>query len=420
MAGHIPVNGAKNAALKVLAASILFKDEIALENIPLIEDIKRMCELLGELGMEVKEKGRRSFTVRPGAKIATELPAELSQKFRASIVLAGPILSRYGTVTFFFPGGCLIGKRPVDFFIEGFEKMGARVRVSAHGDSVKYLIETKARRLMGTEIFLRAPSVTATETFILSGILASGETVIKNAAMEPEIVSLSNYLSACGAKIRGVGTPTIRIKGGPCLESRGLKYRTLPDRIEAGSFIILGALCARDLTVTDCNPLDLEALLSVLSHAGVNFKTGKDWVRIINKNGAKIPFKAFNIKTQGYPGFPTDLQALITLFLTQSRGDGAVFETIFESRLEYIKSLREMGAKIRVTENQAFIRGPTALRATNLESRDLRAGMAFILAAIIAKGTSLVHNVYNIDRGYEKVEERLAKVGVDIQRCVSS
>lgn len=417
--GTIRTNGAKNASLKLFAATLLFEGAVTLKRVPEIEDTNRMVELLGALGAHVVHDAHGEYTITPGDSLGCELPQDVSERFRSSIVVAGPLLGRMGRAVFYFPGGCVIGKRPIDFFVEGFEAMGTSVSVTPIAakdgapDAVKYLIEVPGGKLRGAEIFLRAPSVTATETFIMAALLAEGETVIKNAAMEPEIVSLGEYLKSCGGDIEGVGTPTVRVRGGRLLLSGGRPYVTLPDRIEAGSYIILAALAAKDVTIADCNPAHLDALLAVFKHAGVQFEKGADFVRV---RASARPYRAFSIKTQGYPGFPTDLQALAAVFLTQAEGEGTVFETIFESRLAYLEDLKKMGAHIHSTENQAFVNGPSPLKGGLLTSTDLRAGMAFLIAAIVATGESTIKNIYTIDRGYEKVEEKLRALGASVER----
>jgi UDP-N-acetylglucosamine 1-carboxyvinyltransferase len=410
--GTIPISGAKNAALKILPAALLFEDTLTVENIPHIEDIDRTLELMDDLGFEIEKRSESAYRVSSYAGDKTELSKEIASKIRASIVFSGPLLSRFGSVSFYLPGGCLIGKRPIDIFLEGYRKMGAELKITELANSVRFSLRGKLR---GAELFLKTPSVTATEAFMLAGVLAEGATVIKNAAMEPEIPSLASFLNSCGARIEGAGTPTIAVRGGRMLKCGRKVYRAIPDRVEAGSFIVLAALAARDLTISDCDPSHLESLLSILESSGVQFEIGRDFVRVTSSSQQK-PYESFDIKTQGYPGFPTDLQAIITLFLTQAEGTGSVFETIFESRLEYVHDLQRMGAIIHGGSNEVVVRGPTALHGQEMRSLDIRSGMAFVLAGIIAKGQSIIHNAYNIDRGYEKIEERLRAVGVDIER----
>lgn len=411
--GTISVSGAKNSALKLMAASILFKDEVILKNVPSIDDVRSMSNLLLEIGMNVKTLDAHTYSLSlpKGEKYVTNLSSDISKRLRASIVLSGPVLARFAKVSFPHPGGCVIGARPIDLFVDGFLSQGAKVNI----ENGNYVIKTNNGKLKGAEIFLKNQSVTATETFIMSAVLAKGKTVIKNASLEPEITDLANFLIAGGANIEGAGTTTIIIKGGTLLSLKGKSYSVVPDRIEAGSFLILGALCGSRVEIKKCIPSHLEALIEMLRSSGVKIEIGKS--NIVVYGGEKNTFKAVNIKTHEYPGFPTDIQAPMTVFLTQSIGDSLVFETIFEGRLGYIEQLCAMGADIKMMDtHRIMVKGPSKLRGKVLESPDLRAGLAFIIAAVCAEGSSMIHNAYNIDRGYEKIEERLTAIGVDIIR----
>ncbi len=407
--GTMRVTGAKNAALKAIAATVLFRDTITLTNIPEINDTLRMFDLLKDMGADVANTKNGTYTVLIPHSFATELTPSIAKRMRASIVLTGPVLARYGEVSFPHPGGCVIGARPLDLFVDGFEKMGAKVSIKE--DS--YVVEAKSG-LKGAEFFLKNQSVTVTETFMMAGVLAKGITTIKNAAMEPEIVDLAIFLNKCGAKISGAGTPTIVIKGGKLLSGKSHSYKTMPDRIEAGSFLVLGALAARELRITNCNPLHLESPIEILRSAGVAIETKKSEIIV----RAPLHLKPVDIKTHEYPGFPTDLQAPMTVLLTQADGESTVFETIFEGRLNYTEALSAMGASITMMDpHRALVRGKSELRGRKLTSPDLRAGLAFVIAAIVAKGESVIHNVdTTIDRGYEDVENRLRAIGVDIER----
>jgi UDP-N-acetylglucosamine 1-carboxyvinyltransferase len=412
--GNIAVFGAKNAALPAFASAILFKDEMCLENVPFIQDIRHCIGIIENLGGEVTRESNHKFTIHAEKITGTELDTELSKNMRASIVFAGPILARYGQVTFPHPGGCVLGERPLDMFTEAFEKMGATVRF----DNEKYQVKAKGKKLQGAEIFLRISSHTVTETLIMAAILAEGTTTIKNAAMEPEIKSLADFLVSCGAKIKGAGTPTIEIVGGNLLNCGKKCYQTIPDRIETGSFLILAALVGENVTITHCDPTHIESLIDSLKHAGVSMKISKDSIAVTARPESKnSDFKAVNIKTHEYPGFPTDLQAPMAVFLTQATGDSNVFETIFEGRLNYAADLVKMGATINVWNNHNMtIKGPSSLKGRELDGPDIRAGLAYVLAAIVARGRSVINNVHYIDRGYERIEERLKAVGVDIER----
>lgn len=415
LSGKIKVNGAKNAILKAMASSILFADKIEMKNIPDIEDVKRLSELLEKMGAVVTKKSKGNYSIDVKNLKEWNLDREISERIRASIVLTGPTLARFGKVSFPVPGGCVIGARPIDFFVDGFKKMGAETNFK----NDRYYIEVpKGKKLKGAEIFFRAPSVTATETFMMAGVLANGKTVLKNTAMEPEIKHLADFLNSCGAKIKGAGTPTIEITGGKLLSSKNVVYRAMPDRIEAGSFLIMGALCADNLEITDCNPNDIEILIQILKDAGVPLEIGKTSIKIKNNGSIKNKdFKSIGFKTKEFPGFPTDLQAPMVIFLTQASGESLVFETIFEGRLSFVEDINRMGAEIRLLDpHRALIKGPSVLRGREVESPDLRAGLAFVLAGILAKGDTIIDNVYLIDRGYERIEERLQKIGVNIGR----
>lgn len=409
--GTLAVKGAKNAALQAFALAFLFKDNLRLKNVPDIEDTHYMVKLLKHTGMRVKKYGCATYSITPYKQLKPELPYELSRRLRASVVLTGPLLARTGRVIFPHPGGCLIGNRPIDIFLDGFQKMGALLEEK--GGS--YILTAQKGKLWGTEHFLRVPSVTATQSFMMAAVLAQGRTLIKNAAMEPETECLAGFLNQCGADIRGAGTSTISVMGGALLEAQGRIFQTPPDRIEAGSFLILAALAADDLTIKECEPAHLEALIQALRQAGVCIEVGASTLRI--RSSAQRAIHAVEVKTHEYPGFPTDLQAPMVVFLTQATGEALIFETIFEGRLNYTESLVRMGASINLWDtHRATVKGPTLLHAKELESPDIRAGLAYLIAAIVAKGESVIHNAYYIDRGYERIEERLRAVGVDIRR----
>ena len=415
--GKIRVSGAKNAALKLMTASILFNDTVTFSNIPEIEDVSRMSDLLKSSGAFVKNNGKGVYEIDPSEIKNGELDYEISKKLRASIVLTGPTLARLGKVSFPHPGGCVIGARPIDIFLEGFEKMGARVTTIKKNDKESFVLRARGGKLKGAEIFFKQQSVTATETFMMAGVLATGKTVLKNAALEPEIKHLADFLSMGGAKIKGAGTTTIEIEGVSLLQTKGRSFKVMPDRIETGSFLILAALAGRDIEILNCEPSNVESLIQLLELSGVKIKIGKTNI-IIKGSGVKNKdLKSVSIKTHEYPGFPTDLQAPMVVYLTQVKGESLVFETIFEGRLNYTESLTRMGATIEIWDpHRIMVKGPVSLKGRVLESPDLRAGLAFVIAAIVAKGESVVHNVYNIDRGYERIEERLKEIGVDIIR----
>lgn len=391
--GEIRVAGAKNAILKGLPATVLFEDEVKFTNVPEIEDVGRMRELLDAL------------KVNP-----TVLKKDVAERFRASIVLTGPVLARYGAVEFPFPGGCVLGERSIDLFLNGFKAMGAAVEEQ---DSY-FKIKTPGGKLKGAEIVFPLISVTGTETLMMAAVLAEGTTVLHNAAMEPEVGDLAFFLNECGAKIEGAGTSTITIHGGGLLHAGSIKYETPSDRIETGSFAILAALAGEDITITHCKPEWVEVPLALLRQAGVQMEVGSDFIRI--KKSEK-PYKMVSVRTHEYPGFATDLQAPMAVFLSQCEGEGNILETIFDGRFRYIDDLVLMGADMSVMNpHRVLVRGPKKLTRKNLTSPDLRGGLAYILAATVAEGTSTIDNAYLIDRGYEHIEERLSKLGLNIRR----
>jgi UDP-N-acetylglucosamine 1-carboxyvinyltransferase len=414
--GEISVFGAKNAVLKAMAATILFSDTVKLENVPDTEDVKKMNILLEKLGAKITHLDH-TVTIDTKNINISNLDENLAQSMRASVVLTGPLLARFGKTSFPAPGGCVIGARPIDLFVEGYKKMGATVELK----NDTYFMSVPNEKLKGAEIFFNIQTVGGTETLMMAAVLAEGKTVLKNCAMEPEIVSVAEYLNSCGAQIKGAGTPTIEIIGGKLLESKGKSYMTIPDRIEAGSFLILGALCANNLKIKNCNPLHLESVINLLKESGVNISTNKDSIEI--KNNGKVKnssFKSFNVRTHEYPGFPTDLQAPIVTFLTQTTGESIVLETIYEGRFKFIQNLIKLGAEITsMNPREILIHGNADLKnnsGENLEAFDIRAGFATIIASLLAKGTSVVNNVYYIDRGYENIEGRLNALGAKIVR----
>lgn len=406
LSGSIPVRGAKNAALKAFAASLLFDDEIQIDNVPFIKDIKSMADLLTHLGVQVNQISERSFRLKSPSSVSADLSDDIAKSLRASIVLSGPLLAKTGKVSFPHPGGCVIGERPINVFLESFEQMGADVRKEGE----KYLIS--ADKLHGAEIIFKIPSVTATETLMMTAVLVDGTTILHNVACEPEIVALADFLRASGAEIRGAGTHTIIIKGMGPLKFKS-PYRILSDRIEGGSLAILAAVCGEDIEITDCQPEYLKVLLSALTRAGIDIQENAKSIRI--KSPREI--RTLDVKTHEYPGIPTDLQSPLAVLLTQAKGKSFIFETVFDGRLNYLNELIRMGADVTICDpHRAFISGPTALRGREMESPDLRAGLAFIIAALIAKGETIIHNIHNIDRGYENIEERLQQIGANIKR----
>lgn len=415
--GTIAVSGSKNEALSLLAAAALFNGKVPFSNVPVISDIEKMTALLRHAGAVTDEKGS-AITVDAATISNGRFDRETARAFRASIILTGPLLARLGKVTFPPPGGCLIGKRPIDVFLSGYERMGARVCTT--DDNESFEIVAPEGGLRGAEIFFRVQSVTGTEALLMAASLAHGTSVLHNVAMEPEVTSLVRFLESAGVEIHGIGTPILTVvgNGGKALSFRGEKPWTItPDRIETGSFVILGALCAEELTITNCDPSQLALPLDILKTCGVPIETTPDSIRIRDNSKPNKSFSALTIRTHEYPGFPTDLQAPFGIFATQATGESVVEEMIFEGRLGYLEDIARMGANVALAHvHKAIIQGPSSLSGRELYSPDLRAGLAYIIAACVARGTSHIHNIHYIDRGYERLEEKLRGIGVAIQR----
>lgn len=404
--GQISVNGAKNAALKIMAASLLSADKTTLKNVPNIEEVNRLAELMQSVGTKITRNDKQ-LTMQTSEITTSELDPALVKKIRASVILAGPLLARLGEVKIAHPGGCAIGQRPIDLFLDGFRKFGATIKETPD----YYLI--KAKKLHGMTYVFPRISVTVTETLMMTATLAHGVTVLKNAACEPEIPALADYLNRCGAKIRGAGTHTIVIEGVDHLTAG--TFEIMPDRIEAGSFAILGALTGEDVKITDCQPEHLDALWVVFDKMGVDYQLGKDYVQVFG--GKKL--KSFDVVTHEYPGFATDLLSPLVVLLTQAKGTSLVHETIFEGRLFFSDMLKQMNANIIMCDpHRIIINGPTKLYGRKLTSPDLRAGFAMVLAGLVAEGETEIDNIYQIDRGYENIDKRLQKIGADIKRVV--
>jgi UDP-N-acetylglucosamine 1-carboxyvinyltransferase len=403
LSGEIKVGGAKNAALKMLAASILSTETCKIDNMPQIEDIKRMAEIIEDLGAKISQS-ESSMTIDPSGISHSSPNSKLVVKLRSSIMLAGPLLARFGQVTMSHPGGCIIGKRPVDLFLSSFKALGAEIT-----DGPESFTMT-ASKLTGAKIILPKVSVTVTESLMMTACLAEGVTTIVNAAMEPEIPSLADYLNSCGAKISGAGTPIITIEGVKSLS--GNTHTLIPDRIEAGSFVIMGLATDSEIKITHCNPSHLDSVIVTLKNAGANLEIGDNY--IITKPST---IKSINIQTHEYPGFPTDLQAPFTILMTQASGQSLIHEIIFEGRLFYTDKLSAMGANIIMCDpHRVIVGGPTKLTGKTLESPDLRAGMALVIAGLVAKGETIIENIYQIERGYQNVMDRLQKLGAKIEK----
>ena len=405
LTGEIKVNGAKNAALKILAASLLSTEPCIITNLPDIEDVHRMMELLESIGVKITANDQATI-VETRHAAAGPFDKKLVESIRASILLAGPLLARHGEVTMPHPGGDKIGQRPIDIFLDGFRALG--VEVEEHDRSYRLT----CKKLRGGEIILHRVSVTVTEEMIMTAVLAEGTTIIKNAAMEPEITALADYLNQQGARINGAGTPTVKIEG--VKKIGGGAYTIIPDRIEAGTLVILGLLTNSAITVSRCQPSHLESLCWHLKKAGAILDTGSDFIATRRH---KL-LKAQSVITHEYPGFVTDLQPPYTVLMTQAEGPAIIHDPIHQGgRLFYTDLLNSMGANIIMCDPyRVVVNGPTELRGRYLTSPDIRAGMALILAGLAAVGATVIDNVYQVDRGYEQIVERLSSLGARITR----
>ena len=407
--GEIKVSGSKNAALKIFPVAILAEEKIKVSGLPMIEDVFRSRDLLISLGHEVKEIKKGVFELKSRQLKNIELPRDIVGKFRASIMFVGPMLAAYGEVRFPHPGGCVIGAgtRPINMFLDSFQKMGVKMKIV---DDTYHL---KVKKLKGAEIFFPRITVTGTESLMMTACLAEGETVLKNCAMEPEITALAAFLNSIGARIEGAGTSIIKVKGVKNL--RGGEYQIIPDRIEAGTFAMMAAALPESrVVIKDIYPHHLEALWVIFDKIGVNYSLEKNAVIVgPNKNG----LKACDVITHEYPGFATDFQSPYTVLMTQARGSSLIHEVIYDRRLLFTDILTQMGANITMCDpHRIVVMGPTPLYGRQIISPDLRAGVALVIAALVARGETQIGNIYQIDRGYENLDERLKKIGADIKR----
>ena len=401
LSGQIRISGAKNATVALIPAAILTDEEATICNVPEITDTDALCDILKELNVDVK-RASESVVINPKEMKNIEIAEEYSKKLRASYYFMGALLGKYKKAAMYFPGGCSIGARPIDLHLKGFEALGATVK----SENNKYIVE--AKELHGANIYLDIASVGATINIMLAAVRAKGKTVIDNAAKEPEIVNVATFLNNMGAKISGAGTSTIKIEGVDYLHQ--CFHEVIPDRIEAGTYIIIGALCGSPLKVDNLIPEHLDALISKLEEIGVDLEIGADYV-IINK---KDVYKSTTIKTAVYPGFPTDLQQPFTVLQTQCNGKSKTVETIWENRFMHIPYLNKLGADITVKNQTATIIGPTKLKGDDVVATDLRAGAAMVAAALKAEGKTTITNVEHILRGYESIIEKLTSVGAKI------
>lgn len=405
--GTVRISGAKNAALPCMAAALLTEEPVILENIPQVRDIQTTRNLLAAMGAEVElgfGRAQHRTSIQCAKLTSPAASYELVKTMRASTLVLGPLVARCGRARVSLPGGCAIGARPIDLHIKGLEQLGARI-TQEHG-----YIEASAKRLKGTEIVFDKITVTGTEDLLMAATLAEGETILQNCAREPEVADLADLLNKMGAKIEGAGTPTIRVNG--VTKLNGARHRIIPDRIEAGTFIIAGAMTGGDLNITACDPSHLDAVISKLHQVGVKTKVNGDSVRVMGDN----PFAGADMATEEHPGFPTDCQAQYMALATQAEGTSIVTENIFENRFMHALELVRMGANIKIEGRRAIVRGKTPLSAAAVLASDLRASASLVLAALVADGETIIDRVYHIDRGYEHIEEKLKAVGAQIRR----
>ncbi len=410
--GTIKVSGAKNSALPCMAAAILTEDEVILENIPQVRDIETERKLLESMGAEVElgyGRAQHRTSIRCAVLSDPVAKYEIVKTMRASSLVLGPLVARAGIARVAMPGGCAIGGRPIDLHIKGLEAMGATI-TQEHGYLEARSPNHGQARLKGAHIVFDKITVTGTEDLLMAAALAEGETLFENCAREPEVTDLAALLNAMGAQIEGAGTSTIKVQGVPKLH--GAKHRINPDRIEAGTFLIAAAITGGDLNVDCCNPEHLGSLLGKLEQAGVKLEIGQDNVRV--HSGGKLT--AVDMSTEEYPGFPTDMQAQFMALMTQAEGTSNITENIFENRFMHVGELNRMGANISVHGRTATVRGGTRLQSAAVMCSDLRASAALVLGALVADGETILDRVYHMDRGYERIEEKLRNVGAQIRR----
>ena len=405
--GEVSINGAKNAAVALLPATLLIDGVCTINNLPYISDVKISCKILEKLGAKVTWNGNNEVTIDSRNVNSSQAPIDMTSKFRASYYLIGALLGRCKSACVGLPGGCKLGARPIDQHIKGFEALGANVEIT------QGKIQASADRLVGTSIYLDKVSVGATINIMLASVLAEGTTIIENVAKEPHVVDIANFLNTMGADIRGAGTSTIKVNGVPSLKGNAT-YSVVPDQIEAGTFMLAAVATQGDITVNNCIPEHLDCLTAKLVEMGVHVEVYDESIRVI---ADKKPNKT-NIITMPYPGFPTDLQPQIGVCLSLANGTSIINEGIWESRFQYTAELNKMGARITDQGKSAIFEGVDELYGAPVEATDLRAGAALIIAGIVAHGETSITNVYHIDRGYENIEEKFRKLGANIQRVV--
>lgn len=405
LVGTVKTSGAKNAVLPIIAASIMGVTPSHFDEVPMLEDVRTISEVLKSLGIKVESKEKNVLDIDSTTINSYEPPCELMRNMRASFFIMGPLLARMGKARIHMPGGCAIGARPVDIHLKGFEALGVVLR-----QEDGFIEATTPNGLKGATIYFDFPSVGATENVMMAAALAEGVTILENAAEEPEIVALANYLNKMGAKVRGAGTDVIRIEG--VKELRGADYTIIPDRIEAGTYMIAAAMTGGDVIIDNVLPEHQKPLIAKLREAGAIVEEDIDKVRVIGTGS----LKGVSVKTLPYPGFPTDMQAQIMAMMVVSEGNSRVTETVFENRFMHVAELNRMGAKITTADRSANIEGPAKLVGCDVRATDLRAGAAMILAGLVAEGETRIGDLFHIDRGYEDIVEKLRNLGADIER----
>jgi len=405
--GELRISGAKNSALPILAACLLPENPVVIGNLPHLKDVTTTLELLGEMGADIMLRDDMSVQVDSRPIQRYDAPYDLVRTMRASILVLGPLLARFGKATVSFPGGCAIGSRPVDVHLQGLRQLGVDFRIDGG------YIHASTKQLTSNRMVLGLVTVTGTENLMMAASLAKGKSVIENAAREPEVVDLANFLNALGANITGAGTDTITIQGVEHLSADNLHYTIIPDRIETGTFLVAAAITGGNIKLHHSNPKLLDAVIDKLREAGADISIGENWIAL-DMHGQRP--KAVSIRTLPYPAFPTDMQAQFVVLNSIANGVSTTTETVFENRFMHVHELQRMGADIRIESNTAIVTGIQRLKGAPVMATDLRASASLVLAALVAEGETLIDRIYHIDRGYERIEEKLAQLGANIKR----
>jgi len=404
LSGEVRVRGAKNAALPLMAAALLSEEPVHLDNAPCLVDVRTIAKLLRNMGVEVEGDGTPSITLRARDVRRPEAPYDLVKTMRASVLVLGPLVARFGRARVSLPGGCAIGPRPINLHLMGLEKLGATIRLD------QGYVEAEASRLKGARIAFDLRTVTGTENIMMASALAEGTTVLENAACEPEVEEVAALLNAMGAKVEGAGTATITVHGVSALG--GARHRIIPDRIEAGTFAVAAAITGGDVTVRECRPAHLEAVIAKLEEAGVRIQKGPESLRVTSAGRPR----AVNVRTQPFPGFATDMQAQMMALMTIAEGRSVITEAVFENRFMHANELLRLGADITIAGSTAVVQGVPRLRGAPVMATDLRASASLVLAGLAAEGRTVVSRIYHLDRGYEVIEHKLSALGADIER----